>query len=161
MAFIPRNKDAILNLIYSWSGPLSYERLLKKIQSEFGLDKPPSRQSLNHYDEIKSAIQGKQEELRASKESAIQKARLSISNPDRLNELLEKYQDQSALARELIKLVSKLEDENAKLHSKNVQLEKICNNYKERFARWQHNLNRMDGVDLNQIDRGLPAKDRE
>ena len=61
----------------------------------------------------------------------------------------------------LIKLVKKLEEENVGLSSKNEVLEAKLNNVLERFARWQFNLSKMDGVDLNKLDQGLPAKNRD
>jgi FtsZ-binding cell division protein ZapB len=65
---------------------------------------------------------------------------------------------------ELIKRVEKLENENERLSSENNRLSTHNDMLLERFARWQHNLQKMDGVDLNKlaatIDSGLPAKNR-
>ena len=72
--------------------------------------------------------------------------------------------DETAIA-ELIKRVEKLENENERLNSENNRLNSLNDNLLERFAHWQHNLQKMDGVDLNKlavtIDSGLPAKNRD
>ena len=52
-----------------------------------------------------------------------------------------------------------------RLNSENTRLSTQNDILLERFARWQHNLQKMDGVDLNKlavnIDNGLPAKNRD
>ena len=79
--------------------------------------------------------------------------------------MIENLTDDDATIAELLKLVKKLEDENTKLSSENKSLQAKLDNFTERFVRWQHNLNKMDGVDLNkldmrELDRGLSAKNR-
>lgn len=165
MAFVSDNKDAILAIIHGWTGKFSDDLLVKKIQSELGLKKAPSRHTLTKHDEIKLAIQLKREELKDKKSQAIEEAKQHVERGDKLSDLIESLTDDDTTIAELLKLVKKLEDENTKLSSENKTLQVKLDSYIERFIRWQHNLNRMDGVDLNQLDmsvldRGLPAKNR-
>lgn len=164
MAFVTDNKETILRIIDAWSGKFTDELLSKKLQSELGLKKPPSRHTLAKHDEVKIAIDLKREELRNKKSQAIEDAKQLIESGDKLSVLLENVNDDSTIS-ELIKLAEKLEKENDKLNSENKRLAAQNDILLERFARWQHNLQKMDGVDLNKlasnIDNGLPAKNRD
>ncbi len=75
--------------------------------------------------------------------------------------LLKNIDADDATIAELTKHVDKLENENERLNSENRRIESPNNSLLGRFARWQHNLQKMDGVDLNKlastIDTGLPA----
>ena len=165
MAFVTDNKETILAIIDGWSGKLTYELLSDRLQSELGLKRPPSRHTYTKHDEIKHAFDLKKEELRNKKSSAIEDAKLLFDSSDKLSHLLENLDNDDATIAELIKRVEKLEKENERLNSENERLRAKNDILLERFARWQHNLQKMDGVDLNKlaatIDSGLPAKRRE
>ena len=79
--------------------------------------------------------------------------------------MLKSLDNDDATIAELIKRLEKIENENERLHSENTRLSAQNDILLERFARWQHNLQKMDGVDLNMlafsIDDGLPAKNRD
>ena len=165
MAFVTDNKETILAIIDGWSGKLTYELLSDRLQSELGLKRQPSRHTYTKHDEIKHAFDLKKEELRNKKSSAIEDAKLLFDSSDKLSHLLENLDNDDATIAELIKRVEKLEKENERLNSENERLRAKNDILLERFARWQHNLQKMDGVDLNKlavtIDSGLPAKRRE
>ncbi|WP_339891256.1 hypothetical protein [uncultured Alteromonas sp.] len=165
MAFITDNKETILSIIDGWSGKLTYELLSEKLQTELGLKRPPSRHTYTKHDEIKHAFDLKKEELRSKKSAAIEEAKSLFDSSGKLSQLLENLENDDATIAELIKRVEKLENENERLASENNRLNKNNDLILERFARWQHNLQKMDGVDLNQlavtIDSGLPAKNRD
>lgn len=165
MAFVKDNKDTILRIIDEWQGKFSDELLVNKVHLELGLKKPPSRFTLRTDADIKLAIQLKREELRKKKSQAIEDAKQLIDSGDRLSVLLENFSDDDSTISELIKLAEKLEKENERLNSENERLSAKNDILLERFARWQHNLQKMDGVDLNKlattIDSGLPAKNRD
>ena len=158
------NKETILAIIDGWNGKLTYELLSEKLQSELGLKRPPSRHTYTKHDEIKHAFDLKKEELRNKKSAALEEAKLLFDGPNKLSQLLENLDNDDATIAELIKQVEKLENENERLNSENVRLNNQNNILLERFARWQHNLQKMDGVNLNKlavtIDSGLPAKNR-
>ena len=164
MAFVTDNKETILAIIDGWSGKLTYELLSDRLQSELGLKRPPSRHTYTKHDEIKHAFDLKKEELRNKKSSAIEDAKLLFDSSDKLSHLLENLDNDDATIAELIKRVEKLEKENERLNSENERLRAKNDILLERFARWQHNLQKMDGVDLNKlassIDSGLPSKNR-
>ena len=164
MAFVKDNKETILRIIDEWQGKFSDELLANKVQLELGLKKPPSRFTLRTDGDIKLAIQLKREELRKKKSQAIEDAKQLIDSGDRLSVILENFSDDDSTIAELIKLAEKLEKENERLNSVNERLSTKNDILLERFARWQHNLQKMDGVDLNKlaetIDDGLPAKNR-
>jgi predicted nuclease with TOPRIM domain len=107
----------------------------------------------------------KKEELRNKKSAAIEEAKSLFDSSDKLSQLLENLDNDDATIAELIKRVEKLENENERLNSENTRLSTQNDILLERFARWQHNLQKMDGVDLNKlavnIDNGLPAKNRD
>lgn len=165
MAFVRDNKETILRIIDEWQGKFSDELLAKKVQLELGLNKPPSRFTLRTDADIKLAIQLKREDLRKKKSQAIEDAKQLIDSGDRLSVLLENFSDDDSTIAELIKLAEKLEKENERLNSENERLITKNDILLERFARWQHNLQKMDGVDINKlattIDTGLPAKNRD
>ena len=162
MAFVPDNKETILAIIDGWTGKLSYELLAEKLQLELGLKKPPSRFTFTKYDEIKHAFDLKKEQLRQKKSEAIQDAKSLFESTDKLSDLISNLGNDDAAIAELIKQVEKLEKENERLSSENKRLNSQNDMLLERFARWQYNLQKMDGVDLNKLvstlDDGLPAK---
>ena len=165
MAFVSDNKETILAIIDGWTGKLSYELLAKKLQLELGLKSPPSRFTLPKHDEIKHAFDLKKDELRQKKSTAIEDAKQLFESSDKLSDIISSLGNDDATIAELIKQVEKLEKENEKLSSENKRLNSQNDMLLERFARWQHNLQKMDNVDLNRlaytIDDGLPAKYRE
>ncbi|MGA4605015.1 hypothetical protein [Pseudoalteromonas maricaloris] len=165
MAFVTDNKETILAIIDGWSGKLTYELLSDKLQSELGLKRPPSRHTYTKHDEIKHAFDLKKEELRNKKSIAIEEAKSIFDSSDKLSHLIEKLDNDDATIAELIKRVEKLENENERLNSENKRVIGQNNILLERFARWQNNLQKMDGVDMNKlaatIDTGLPAKNRD
>ena len=162
MAFITDNKETILSMIDGWSGKLTYDLLSEKLQSRLGLKKAPSRHTFTKHDEIKHAFDLKKEELRSKKSVAIAEAKSLFDSSNKLSHLLENLTSDDATLSELIRQVEKLEKENERLHSENSRLSKQRDVLLERFTRWQHNLQKMDGVDLNKlaatIDIGLPHK---
>lgn len=164
MAFVTDNKETILAIIDGWIGKLTYDLLSEKLQSELGLKRPPSRHTYIKHDEIKHAFDLKKEELRNKKSVAIEEAKSLFDSSDKLSELLGNLDNDDATIAELIKRVEKLENENDRLNSENKRLAIQNDILLERFARWQHNLQKMDGVDMNKlattIDNGLPAKNR-
>ena len=164
MAFITDNKEKILAVIDCWSGKLTYDLLSAKLMSELALKKAPSRHTFTKHDEIKHAFDLKKTELRNKKSAAIDEAKLLFESSNKLTHLLEKLDSDDATIAELIKQVEKLERENERLSSENDRLSEQRDILLERFARWQHNLQKMDGVDLNKlassIDSGLPSKNR-
>ncbi|MPW31619.1 hypothetical protein F9L16_21830 [Agarivorans sp. B2Z047] len=164
MAFVTDNKETILAIIDGWTGKLSYELLAEKLQLELGLKRPPSRFTLPKHDEIKHAFDLKKAELRVKKSVAVEDAQRLFESSDKLSVLLSNLGNDDATIAELIKQVEKLEKENEKLSSESKRLNSQNDMLLERFARWQHNLQRMDNVDLNKlastIDDGLPAKNR-
>lgn len=164
MAFVTDNKEAILAIIDGWCGKLTYDLLSEKIQSELGLKRLPSRHTYANHDEIKHAFDLKKEELRNKKSAAIEEAKSLFDSTEKLSHLLENLDNDDATIAELIKRVEKLENENDRLNSENKRLAIQNDILLERFARWQHNLQKMDGVDMNKlaemIDNGLPAKNR-
>lgn len=164
MAFVIDNKETILATIDGWSGKLTYELLSEKLQAELGLKRPPSRHTYLKHDDIKHAFDLKKEELRNKKSVAIEEAKSLFENSDKLSHLLVHLNNDDATIAELIKQVEKLENENERLNSENKRLRSENNLLLERFARWQHNLQKMDNIDLNMlmknIDTGLPAKNR-
>jgi hypothetical protein len=164
MAFVTDNKERIFRIIDEWRGKFSDELLAKRLQSELGLNKPPSRHTLSKHDDVKIAIDLKREKLRNKKSQVIEDAKQLIESGDRLSILLERFGDDDSTMTELIRVAEKLEKENEKLNSENKRLSAQSDILLERFARWQHNLQKMDGVDLNKlaanIDNGLPAKNR-
>lgn len=164
MAFVEDNKKAILAVIDAWKGKFSDELLVKKLQVELGLSKTPSRGTLPRHPEIKLAIDLKRKELRNKKLQAVEESKNLIESGGKLSDLMSKLKDDDSTISELIKLADRLEKENDKLQSENKRLITQNETLLERFARWQHNLQKMDGVDLNKlaanIDDGLPAKHR-
>jgi predicted nuclease with TOPRIM domain len=165
VAFVIDNKETILATIDGWSGKLTYELLSEKLQSELGLKRPPSRHTYLKHDEIKHAFDLKKEELRNKKSVAIEEAKSLFESSDKLSHLLANLSNDDATIAELIKQVEKLENENERLNSENKRLGVQNDILLERFARWQHNLQKMDGIDMNKlsaaIDNGLPAKNRD
>ena len=164
MAFVTDNRETILAIIDGWSGKLTYNLLSEKLQTELGLKRPPSRHTYLNHDEIKHAFDLKKKELRNKKSVAIEEARTLFESSDKLSYLLINLSNDDATIAELIRRGEKLENENEKLNSENKRLTSQNDILLERFARWQHNLQKMDNVDLNKlaatIDSGLPAKNR-
>lgn len=164
MAFVTDNKETILAIIDRWTGKLTYDLLSEKLQSELGLKRLPSRHTYTKHDEIKQAFDLKKEELRNRKSAAIEEAKSLFDRDVKLSKLLGNLSNDDATIAELIKRVEKLENENERLNSENKRLSDQRDILLERFARWQHNLQKMDGVDLNKlaatIDDPLPAKNR-
>lgn len=164
MAFVTDNKETILAIIDGWTGKLTYDLLSEKLQSELGLKRLPSRHTYTKHDEIKHAFDLKKEELRNKKSAAIEEAKSLFDRDVKLSKLLGNLNNDDATIAELIKRVEKLENENERLNSENKRLGDQREILLERFARWQHNLQKMDGVDLNKlaarIDAPLPAKNR-
>lgn len=162
MAFVADNKETILAIIDGWSGKLTYDLLSEKLQSRLGLKKAPSRHTFTKHDEIKHAFDLKKEEIRSKKSAAFEEAKSLFDSSDKLSPLLENLVNDDATISELIKRVEKLEKENERLNSENSRLSNQRDILLERFTRWQHNLQKMDGVDLNKlattIDIGLPHK---
>jgi len=165
LAFVTDNKETILAIIDGWNGKLTYNLLSEKLQAELGLKRPPSRHTYIKHDEIKHAFDLKKEELRNKKSAAIEEAKLLLDSPENLSKMLKSLDNDDATIAELIKRLEKIENENERLHSENTRLSAQNDILLERFARWQHNLQKMDGVDLNMlafsIDDGLPAKNRD
>ncbi|MDV6315916.1 hypothetical protein [Idiomarina sp. HP20-50] len=164
MAFVSDNKDMILKVIDGWGGKLTYALLSAKLQEDLGLKRPPSRHTYLKHAEIKHAFDLKKEELRENKSQAIDEAKQTFEASNKLSLTLEKFGNDDSTIKELIKLAEKLEKENERLSSENKRLTSKNDMLLERFARWQHNLQKMDNVDLNKlmctIDDGLPAKNR-
>lgn len=164
MAFVTDNKETILAIIDGWTGKLTYDLLSEKLQSELGLKRLPSRHTFIKHDEIKHAFDLKKEELRNKKSAAIEEAKSLFDSDVKLSKLLGNLSNDDATIAELIKRVEKLENDNERLNSENKRLGDQRDILLERFARWQHNLQKMDGVDLNKlaatIDDSLPAKNR-
>ena len=164
MAFVKDNKDLILAIIDGWKGKFREELLLEKLQSELGLKKPPVRSTLNKHGEISIAIKLKRQELKNQKSQAIEEVNRLHESGDRLSDLLAKYGKDDSTITELITLAEKLEKEKERLSTENTRLKTQNDILLERFVRWQHNLQKMDGVDMNKlaasIDVGLPAKTR-
>jgi predicted nuclease with TOPRIM domain len=164
MAFVTDNKETILAIIDGWTGKLTYDLLSEKLKSELGLKRLPSRHTYTKHDEIKHAFDLKKEELRNKKSAAIEEAKSLFDRDVKLSKLLGNLNNDDATIAELIKRVEKLENENERLNSENKRLGDQREILLERFARWQHNLQKMDGVDLNKlaatIDDPLPAKNR-
>lgn len=164
MAFVTDNKETILAIIDGWTGKLTYDLLSEKLQSELGLKRLPSRHTYTKHDEIKHAFDLKKEELRNKKSAAIEEAKSLFDRDVKLSKLLGNLNNDDATIAELIKRVETLENENERLNSENKRLGDQRDILLERFARWQHNLQKMDGVDLNKlaatIDDPLPAKNR-
>lgn len=165
MAFVTDNKEVILAIIDEWNGKLTYELLSAKLQAELGLKRPPSRHTYLKHDEIKHAFDLKKDELRNKKSAAIDQAKLLFESSDKLSALIANLSSDDATIGELIKRVDKLENENERLNSENKRIAAQNDILLERFTRWQHNLQKMDGVDMNKliatIDNGLPAKNRD
>lgn len=165
MAFMEDNKQTILAIIDGWQGKLTYELLSERVQNELGLKHPPSRHTYLKHDEIDHAFRLKKKELKDKKSQAINEAKLLFNSSDKLSDVLTNLRDNDDTISELMKWVDKLEKENERLNSENQRLASQNNILLERFARWQHNLNKMDNVDLNKvaetIDTGLPAKNRD
>jgi predicted nuclease with TOPRIM domain len=164
MAFLIDNKQVILSIIDSWRGKLTYDALTKKVGLDLGLKRPPSRHTLLSCDELKHAYKLKKTELKAKKTDSIHETKILLESTDKLSALLKNIDDDDATIAALASRVDKLENENERLNTENRRLESQNNILLERFARWQHNLQKMDGVDLNKlaetIDTGLPAKNR-
>lgn len=165
MAFIQDNKDTILSIINGWRGKLTYELLAEELRIRLGLKKPPSRHTFLKHSEIKFAYENKKDELRDKKSQAINEAKSLFDASDKLSRLLSNIDDDDATISELIKCAEKLERENERLVSENNTLKKQFDKVLETFARWQYNLQRMDGVDLykleEKLNEGLPAKNRD
>ena len=164
MAFVKDNKDLILAMIDGWKGKFREELLLEKLQSELGLKKLPVRSTLNKHGEIRIAIKLKRQELKNQKSQAIDEVKRLHKSGDTLSALLVQCGKDDSTITELITLADKLEKEKERLHSENSRLKAQNDILLERFARWQHNLQKMDGVDINKlaasVDVGLPAKTR-
>lgn len=164
MAFMNDNKETILAIIDGWRGKLTYELLSARLQKELGLKKRPSRHTYINHGEITLAFKLKQKELKNKKLQAIHDAKQLFDSSDNLSHFLASLGDNEVETAELIKWVERLEKENEMLNSENKRLRVQNDILLERFARWQHNLQKMDGVDLNKlattIDSGLPAKNR-
>lgn len=162
MAFVSDNKETILAIIDGWTGKLSYDLLLEKLRAELGLKRKPSRFTLQKHDEIKHAFDLKKEALRDKKSAAIEDAKQLFESSGKLSDLIPNLRDDDAMIAELIKQVENLEKENERLSAENKRISSQNDILLERFARWQHNLQKMDNVDLNKlmstIDDGLPAK---
>ena len=162
MAFVTDNKEMILTIIDGWRGKLTYDLLSEKLQAELSLKRLPSRHTYLKHDEIKHAFDLKKKRLRNQKSQAIDEAKSLFESTDKLSHLLSNLSKDDATIAELVKRVEKLENENEKLCSKNKRLSTQNDILLERFARWQHNLQKMDNVDMNKlastIDNGLPAK---
>lgn len=162
MAFLRNNKQVILSIIDSWRGKLTYDALTQKVGLELGLKRPPSRHTLLSCDELKHAYRLKKAELKAKNIESIQETKSLLESTDKLHILLKNIDNDDATIAALASRVDKLENENERLNTENRRLESQNNILLERFARWQHNLQKMNGVDLNKlaatIDAGLPAK---
>lgn len=165
MAFMNDNRETILAIIDGWRGRLTYDLLSQRLQKELGLKKTPSRHNYKNHDEVYLAFKLKQKELKGKREQAVQEAKSLFDSSDKLSRLLANLDGDEATIAELIKWVEKLEKENERLTSESQRLTTQNDILLERFARWQHNLQKMDGVDMNKlvagIDKGLPAKNRD
>lgn len=164
MAFMQDNKETVLAIINGWRGKLTYELLSQTLQKELGLSRPPSRHTYSKYDEIEMAIKLKKQELREKRSQAVEEANLLFEKPDSLISFLDNLGSDDATIAELVKCIDKIDKENRRLTSENNSLKKQVNTLLETFARWEYNLQRMDGVDLHQlqknINEGLPEKNR-
>jgi uncharacterized protein (DUF3084 family) len=165
MAFMNDNKETILAIIDGWRGRLTYDLLSQRLQEDLGLKKTPSRHNYKNHDEVYLAFKLKKKELKNEKQQAIEEAKSLFHDSEKLSPLLANLGSDEATTAELIKWVEKLEKENERLSSENKRLTTQNDILLERFARWQHNLQKMDGVDMNrlatEIDNGLPAKNRD
>ena len=164
MAFIDKNKSEIISIINEWQGKLTWELLCSEVQKQLGLKSKPDRTSLYNDSVIYETYDTKKKSLRVRKKEAIDEAKTIYESGDKLSVILRKYTgSDDATLKELVKRVDKVERENESLRSQNATLEKQKNTLLERFARWQYNLSKMDGVDLNKLnqaalDEGLPQK---
>ena len=119
----------------------------EKLQSELGLKRHPSRHTYTKHDEIKHAfnLNSRKEELRNKKTAALEEAKLLFDGSNKSSQLLEDLGNNDATITELIKQVEKLENENERLpNSGNARLSNQNVILLEIFARWQHNLKKMD-----------------
>lgn len=164
MAFMQDNKETVLAIINGWRDKLTYELLSQALQKELGLSRPPSRHTYSKYGEIETAIKLKKQELREKKSQAVEEAISLFEKPDSLISFLDNLGSDDATIAELVKCIDKIDKENKRLTSENNSLKKQVNTLLETFARWEYNLQRMDGVDLSQlqknINEGLPEKNR-
>lgn len=164
MAFIDKNKSAIISIINEWQGKLTWELLCSEVQKQLGLKSKPDRTSLYNDAEIYETYDTKKKSLRVRKKEVIDEAKTIFESGDKLSVILRKHTGgDDATIKELVKRVDKVERENESLKNQNATLEKQKNTLLERFARWQYNLSKMDGVDLNKLnqatlDEGLPQK---
>jgi len=164
VAFVSKNKKLILAIIDGWNGKLTDDLFNERVFLELGLKKIPSRHTFLRDKEIKDALVQKKDEIRKRKKEAIHEINLTFDNPDKIKEFLKNSRHDDSVINEFINQLQKLEKDNGRLHSETKRLTAQNNILLERFARWQYNLQKMDGVDLNKlaatIDVGLPAKNR-
>ena len=162
MAYVDKHKKQILDTIDNRNGKLTWNLLGEELQSRLGLANPPSRHALLSYDEIKNAFLLKKDRLKETKAIMLQKANNLIKDPSDLSDLLSDLNNDDATIKALIKRAKNLEDDNHALYDKVNRLESEKTILIEQFVRWQHNLSKMDGVDMEKlahyIDDPLPEK---
>jgi hypothetical protein len=164
MAFVDKNREVIVEIINLWQGKMTWNLLCSEVQTKLSLRKAPDRTSLYGDPEIYEAFDNKKNILRHQKEEALGEAKTIFETGDKLSVILRKYTgNDDATIKELAKRVDKVEHENESLRANNSMLKKQNDMILERFAMWQYNLSRMDGVDLNRLEEtlenGLAIKD--
>jgi hypothetical protein len=156
MAFVDKNREVIVEIINLWQGKMTWNLLCSEVQTKLSLRKAPDRTSLYGDPEIYEAFDNKKNILRHQKEEALGEAKTIFETGDKLSVILRKYTgNDDATIKELAKRVDKVEHENESLRANNSMLKKQNDMILERFAMWQYNLSRMDGVDLNRLEETL------
>lgn len=117
------SKRAIIKIIDSWRGKLTWEKLCLHVSNELEFEGVISRHTLLAYDDIKNAFSTKKEHLKNAPEIKFGTGDLAL---------------QKAYGR-----ISTLESANARL-------EKEIALVREQFVRWGHNLHRL-GVNMEEI----------
>ena len=121
-----------LHTLDKWTGKLTWASYGAKLAEVLGVS-TISRHTLLNYDEITQAFNLKKEQLRESVEKGVEDSNVTIE---------------------------RLKDQKNTLEAKVRRLENQVNLYKEQFVRWQYNLHKMPGVDLeklnDKIDTPLP-----
>ena len=163
MAYVDDYRQQIIETIDGWTGKLTWGSLTSSLQERLNLKKKPSRHTLILHDDIKNAFDKKKKSLKEKKEDMLQRVEELGKNPDDLGELLSELENEDATIAALIKKAKDLEKENEKHQAECKRLESEKTILLEQFVRWQSNLSRMDGVDMNKllssIDEPLSRKD--
>lgn len=122
------SKRAIIKIIDSWKGKLTWERLCEKVSRDLGFNEVISRHTLLAYGEIQLAFSNKKKILKDSPANKFGTGDVA------LDKAYERIQT---------------------LESANLRLEAEITATREQFVRWQFNLYRM-GVDMEQLNLDKP-----